>query len=245
VDGPAKLSQLQTDFTEAVGKRHGLKRGIKGSKAQHTTVKEFYAAISQPEKRPVISAAVVAPQVLEKGFMRSVVESQEQVAARLTRGMHKVYDPVVKAAKAASLDRKRAEEKEATLQSIQERYGAFFDAIDAIPSPNGRKRALEALEGVRAALEAEWEAEMQADADAERMRQQIAWNMQQATPGLSWEQALAKVEQMADEGDQEGLVAWAVWVPPSELAHPAATPTRTKRLDLERGQERDNDGPSR
>lgn len=242
--GAKALSEMQDEFVQAVGQQHGLERGIKGSKAHHTTVQQYYAAISQPEKRPVISAAAVAPQVVKKGILRDTVEALEDVAARLTRGMHKVYAPAVKAAKGAALDRKRADEKDATLRSLQERYGAFFDAIDVIPSPDGKKRALEALEGVRTALEAEWEAKMQADADAERMQQQIAYNLQQATPGLTWEQALAKVEQMVDEGDQEGLVAWATWAPPPELSPPAATPTRTKHLEQARGLDNDY-GPTR
>lgn len=42
---PKKLSQLQTDVWEAVGKPHGLDRGLKRSRATHTALKEFYGAI--------------------------------------------------------------------------------------------------------------------------------------------------------------------------------------------------------
>ena len=31
-----------------VGQQHGLERGIEGSKAKHTTIKQHYAAISKP-----------------------------------------------------------------------------------------------------------------------------------------------------------------------------------------------------
>lgn len=44
IDGRATLRGLQDSFAE-VHKESGLKRGIEGSKAKHTEVKEFYASI--------------------------------------------------------------------------------------------------------------------------------------------------------------------------------------------------------
>lgn len=44
--GRAKLSAMQTDFAKKVGEKHGLKRGIKGSKAKHKTIKQFYAELN-------------------------------------------------------------------------------------------------------------------------------------------------------------------------------------------------------
>lgn len=41
----AKLSAMQTDFAAKVGAKHGLKRGLQGSRAHHTTIKQFYAAL--------------------------------------------------------------------------------------------------------------------------------------------------------------------------------------------------------
>lgn len=46
--GKAILSTLQTDFAKAVGQRFGLERGLEGSTARHTTVKQFYSAINAP-----------------------------------------------------------------------------------------------------------------------------------------------------------------------------------------------------
>ena len=45
--GRAKLSKMQTDFHEKV-KDLGLERGLEGSKAEHKTVKEFYAELQEP-----------------------------------------------------------------------------------------------------------------------------------------------------------------------------------------------------
>lgn len=50
VGGRAKLSAMQTDFAAAVGKPHGLQRGIEGSKATHQRVKRFYRALSAAQQ---------------------------------------------------------------------------------------------------------------------------------------------------------------------------------------------------
>ena len=44
-----KLSAMQTDFAERVGKPHGLERGVQGSKATHERVKSAYAHLQDPE----------------------------------------------------------------------------------------------------------------------------------------------------------------------------------------------------
>jgi hypothetical protein len=44
------LSLMQTDFAETVGKPHGLERGIEGSKARHTTIREYYGRIQAAER---------------------------------------------------------------------------------------------------------------------------------------------------------------------------------------------------
>ena len=63
--GKKVLSQLQTEFAQDVGQRHGLERGIEGSQAKHQTVKEFYAQVNQPIKEVQLSAQSVEPRVIE------------------------------------------------------------------------------------------------------------------------------------------------------------------------------------
>jgi hypothetical protein len=47
LDGPAKLSKLQTAFAKEVGEKHGLKRGLEGSRARHETVKQYYGRVNE------------------------------------------------------------------------------------------------------------------------------------------------------------------------------------------------------
>lgn len=58
IGGPKGLQDLQDAFWEACGRPYGLKRGEKGSQAQHVPIRRFYAAISRsdrplPDFRPV------------------------------------------------------------------------------------------------------------------------------------------------------------------------------------------------
>nr|WP_314899335.1 hypothetical protein [uncultured Deefgea sp.] len=41
---------MQADFSRDVGQKHGLERGVEGSKATHKTIKNFYTNIKQTEK---------------------------------------------------------------------------------------------------------------------------------------------------------------------------------------------------
>ena len=45
--GAKTLSEMQTDFATNVGARHGLERGIKGSRAKHERVKRHYGLVNQ------------------------------------------------------------------------------------------------------------------------------------------------------------------------------------------------------
>lgn len=45
--GAKALSELQTDFHKKVSQHHGLDRGIEGSKARHTKIKDFYSEVNQ------------------------------------------------------------------------------------------------------------------------------------------------------------------------------------------------------
>ncbi|WP_344341131.1 MobV family relaxase, partial [Streptomyces rhizosphaericus] len=45
--GAKALNHMQTDFAERVGERHGLERGIEGSRAKHQTVQRYYASLEQ------------------------------------------------------------------------------------------------------------------------------------------------------------------------------------------------------
>jgi hypothetical protein len=59
------LSQMQTEFADLVGKPVGLQRGVEGSKAVHTTNKEYNAALKKNPtlKRPVAPAPSITDRL--------------------------------------------------------------------------------------------------------------------------------------------------------------------------------------
>lgn len=56
------MSKLQDSFADAVGKKHKLDRGIKGSKAKHKTISEYYKALNQDVKNVQFTLKDLKPQ---------------------------------------------------------------------------------------------------------------------------------------------------------------------------------------
>ena len=216
-DGPAKLSQLQTDFAKFVGKRHGLVRGVKRSQATHTTVSEYYDALNSGLSHIVIKPAVLEPKVLKKGLIRNEVEEPEAIAKRLTIGVQKFYEPALQQAKTARLDRKKAVEATSTLQSLQGRYSAFFENIDGMLRCVSQKRVVEALDSVRTAFEAEWRAKQNEAVEMERIVNEAALNLSVAK-GWEWNRAHAEASAWLDDPSRhQELLNWSTWLPPGEV----------------------------
>lgn len=80
----------------------GLQRGIQGSVAKHTDLKEYYSKIKQPPRTPQISEKELEPQVLEKGTfgLINTVESPRQIIDRVNNRLAEQLQPVFEKAKA-------------------------------------------------------------------------------------------------------------------------------------------------
>lgn len=141
--GKAALSRMQTDFAETCGRQFGLQRGIEGSKATHTTVREYYGALNAPDfKHGRLSPATVSPQVLEKRLFTSTTETPEQVAQRLTKAVKAYYDPAVKQAATAALERRRAQEMARTAKDKDDALKAAQSQLQAVQREAARLRGL-------------------------------------------------------------------------------------------------------
>ena len=71
LDGRVKLSAMQTDFAENCGKPFNLERGIEGSTAKHTTVKQYYRHIQSQSVEPKTQL----PRVDEPTFLQKIVDA--------------------------------------------------------------------------------------------------------------------------------------------------------------------------
>jgi len=148
--GAKALSEMQTDFAAKVGLLHGLERGVEGSKARHTTVQQYYAALNRPEHTHATSD-LVEPKVLKKSLFTTEYEHPDAVAARI----RKHYDPAIKEASVARLQARRAAEMAKTAQAKDRQLKAA----------TGR---LESLEGVFEGLTSEQTKELVLAAEAKR-----------------------------------------------------------------------------
>jgi hypothetical protein len=78
--GRKVLSEMQTDFAERIGKPVGLQRGVEGSKAVHTTAKQYAAAL---QKNPTLAApAPPAPTIADRVTGRAKQMAKEHAAAQ-------------------------------------------------------------------------------------------------------------------------------------------------------------------
>lgn len=123
VGGRAKLSALQTEFHERVGARHGLTRGVEGSKAQHQRVQRFYRAVSLA-KEPV-------PK-LTSGDAWEILRGRTPEAVKRLAAGAKTAAAALSTIRTGnqSSDRQRAAEaaRIAAERSALERERAFFEA---------------------------------------------------------------------------------------------------------------------
>ena len=116
--GRVKLNQMQTDFAKTVADL-GLTRGKEGSKAKHTSIKEYYYDINHARD---FSITTEPPK-------SELFESKARYAEKVTAAVIEQIEPTVKAATSilmdyekARVDKKVAEDSYDTLKKRVEPY---------------------------------------------------------------------------------------------------------------------------
>jgi hypothetical protein len=116
--GRAKLNKMQTDFANTVADL-GLTRGKEGSKAKHTSIKEYYHDINHARD---FSITAVSPKP-------EMFESKTRYGEKVTAAVIEQIEPTVKAASSiltdyekARLDKSVAEDSYNTLKKRVEPY---------------------------------------------------------------------------------------------------------------------------
>lgn len=104
VNGREKLRHLQTDFAQSVGVKHGLERGVEGSKAKHQTVKQFYAKLNDTEKvfNVAKSKASRVDELEKQALIRQAAD--EKIKAGI-QGLQKQVETLTKHAEIAAKDK--------------------------------------------------------------------------------------------------------------------------------------------
>lgn len=201
IDGRKKLSQMQTDFAQQVGAKHGLVRGVKGSQATHVTTKEWQNALSAPIKHPQISPEFLVPKVFKKGYFTNETETDEERAQRVMKAMHSFYDKPLQLAKTAQIERNRARDLEQTLYSIQSYYGEYFERIEKLKKLGiGNTDVLAMLDKVIALREQE-------NQRVDECIELVAQNMVQALQ-IDATEALERATDLLAGGHSEEFEGW-------------------------------------
>ena len=85
--GREKLSKMQTDFADNVGKSVGLVRGLEGSKAEHQTIKQYYANVN--------TAVKISPDVVLDVPEKRLLESKESYENRVFEVLDQEVSPLL------------------------------------------------------------------------------------------------------------------------------------------------------
>ena len=125
---------MQTDFAVEV-KDLGLDRGVQGSKAKHTSIREYYNDVNNYEPEPNI--------VLQTPEPNGMFESKTQYAERIIESVIEQIEPKLKelnllanqtrsAKKDAQNALKTASEARKALSDLQEHVKPYLDALDGL-----------------------------------------------------------------------------------------------------------------
>jgi len=130
-----KMSDDQTSFAESVS-RLGLERGIKGSQATYQTVQHYYESLNRGISKTVsIEPEYLKPRVLKKGIFTKEIESDSQIANRLSDDINKAFSGTVTIASQSEHNAKRVSELQNAMikqQKQLERFVEPFRGLDNI-----------------------------------------------------------------------------------------------------------------
>lgn len=119
-NGRKALSELQDTFAAACWPL-GLERGIRGSRATHTRIAEYYSNVNAADEHPMPSVAVQAPPSMLLGATRDSWAEAE--TRRVNDEVHDAVRPVADVASSARLARQKQKETEATAKNLAEELG--------------------------------------------------------------------------------------------------------------------------
>lgn len=157
--GSACLSQMQDEFYQAAGQPQGLDRGIKGSKAKHTTIRQFYTQARKAGEIPELSKADLAAAAMgiHTEAYKAAQEATRNVAKAALLAQHEA-----KAVQARANALERQGKALAGRESdADRRLGMAAEAIE-------RQQRLEAGASAALAKERQKTEEAKREADAER-----------------------------------------------------------------------------
>ena len=151
--GREKMSELQDDFFEKVGKQFGLERGIKGSRAKHQTIKSYYAKLNGKEKELDDLAKEIYSRIPDKKLLQDNAEYKAEIfrivqdeLEQLKPGLQKTIENdqarerVEQAQKGVNIDKEKLKKERADFEEEKKQNSAKLtqgiqDGIQALKEP--------------------------------------------------------------------------------------------------------------
>ena len=151
--GREKMSELQDDFFEKVGKQFGLERGIKGSRAKHQTIKSYYAKLNGKEKELDDLAKEIYSRIPDKKLLQDNAEYKAEIfrivqdeLEQLKPGLQKTIENdqarerVEQAQKGVNIDKEKLKKERADFEEEKKQLSekltqGIQDGIQALKEP--------------------------------------------------------------------------------------------------------------
>lgn len=123
--GRITLSKMQTDFANTVGNL-GLERGIEGSKAEHTRIKDYYSKINEPI--PQLGKI----EIPKPSLMDTSKKYGEKVADSVIEQIKPKYDYMATLSKEVRFAQKQALEARKSLLQLQKEVQPYLEATKGL-----------------------------------------------------------------------------------------------------------------
>jgi hypothetical protein len=123
--GAKALSEMQTDFAEQVGAKHDLERGIEGSRARHTTLKQYYGRVNG-KTPPTANIDVPAPSIGDRLNPR---EYGHKVAKSVLEQIKPTWDVLQAKAKESDLAKQQSKEARNALEDQSKRLRPLLETM--------------------------------------------------------------------------------------------------------------------
>lgn len=163
LDGRKKMIAMQTDFADKVGAKYGLERGVEGSKATHTTIKQFYTDIQKPVPK-VDDLQIVLPA---KGLLERADDYQNKVNNIVVEAVTPQLERVQSLQNALAIVERDNDNLRAELKDLRVKSHPYLVAIDGL-KPEKKQNLDKDLEQKAEALHREQRLEKEIKARQER-----------------------------------------------------------------------------
>ena len=214
--GRDKMTAMQTDFADKVGKRFGLERGEEGSKAKHEEVKKFYNDIKQGVE---VDLELPKPKTLELSVNSYRERVTDEVKEQLADTLKSMQSQLSRKDKEVKNVKQQLKLTKAELDKVNEKTKVYQDARNKLvfsglyATVEFDKKIVSIADEMHNAYEQEKQARQQAQQveqarqaaeqarqAAEQARQQVQATRQQSQPQQVERSDKVKVDKGMDLG---------------------------------------------